>query len=1830
MKWLLTVITLLTLAGCSNDGSKVEDGFLGGIALSTDKTSITSSSNSFMSGTPITLTLTTKDQNGNILISPTPLDIVFSFSGGTSTGTFSPTIDNGNGTYTTTFIGQSSGSATAIVATINGKTITGTSPVVAVTPGNFSLSNSYVTVAASSVNSSSSVTVVLHTKDDANSSLTGGGLVVSFSKSGGNSTGTFSSVTDNADGTYTATFTGVTAGTATSIRAAIGGMNVTSTAPSLTVYAGPAAAIAVSSGDSQSAVVATVLPSNLVAVVTDVNSNLVSSGTVDWTTTGNSVLFGASSSVASGLASNTLTVGTVTGNYTVTAKIHGTTTSTTFTATANPGAINNFLLSGVPTTAVSGTAFNFTVTARDSYNNTKTDYAGVVHFTTTDANSPVLPANYTFVSGDAGVRQFSFTLKTSGNRTVTVNQVAGGTPTVTSNAIAVSAGLASQLIFTSDPVGSSTQAGSAIASISARLLDASGNTATGFNGTVTLAIGTNPGGGTLSGTATGTATSGNISFTGLSIDKAGSGYTLVASSSGVTSATSGAFSITVGPASTISVSSGDSQSAVAGSALTSSLIAVVKDSFGNLVSSGTTVNWITTSGTLGASSSTTSASGLASNTLTTSTTAGSITITATINGTSNSVIFSATGTHGAASQIIYSTAPVGGVAQGVALATQPVLQIKDANNNLVTTGADATANVSLSLTSGTGSLTGNGTVAAVGGIATFSGIAIDTQGAGKIITATKSNTFISGGTTSKTVASSSLTINPPAPGVFTITSAVVSTATSVTLNWAASSNAAAYTIKYGTSSGTYGTTFSTTATSPTTVTGLTAGTTYYFMVTATNVTGSTNAASEISAGLTLTNFSITSATVSGSNKILLAWDPSITAASYTVKYGTTSGTYGTTFSTNATSPLTVTGLTGGTTYYFMVVADNGSGATLNASSEISAKPITAFSLTSVVRVGTSATVSWAAAAGATSYDILFDSTSRAGSGTYAGSSLSMASGSSVTIAASPDIYYFRVRANNSFGTLTSANELFTIDIPFTAATESSYILSDSTRVQFSNGVARLIAADQTDNSTNTGVSSGGFSSGSGTGVAWNNTNKFLYLNTNYNNTSLDATWAPQWASLLGYWKLNEAAGSTTVADSKGSATGTVVGGVTLASAARVGTGAALDGTSGYISLGHTAATRPSLPITMAAWVYLTSTANGMILTTDEFDNFKYCGAHMQVIGAAVSAEIGNCAGGNASNFRAGYTSTTILSLNTWYHVAIVINAYNNMQIYVNGTLTTASGSGAATALGYTASNDGYIGYRGGSGPTYFPGSVDDVALWNVALTAAEIKTIYDRQNIRSTGQVKSRIFDSQATGSTDNTWTWLATKTTLPFYKELPALGASETTTDYSSVGGNLMTGIYGLWHMNQLTLNGTAGEVIDSSGNTTLHHGTRSGVVSTAAGLLGRAAYFSTASDSIQVNSSNLVIPTANSPFSLSAWVYPTAISATTGMAANRIFSIISPTGTGSTVTLGLGSTNKVEYYNAGDGSNPISTTTVALNTWTHVQLNYTGSCFSLYINGKTTGCTSRPVSVGGNYTIKIGSFDGAAYNFNGYIDEAAIWTRSLSSAEVLEVYRRGANRVKYQVRSCSAANCSDQDALTTTGLGWKGPDNTQNTFFTEAYNTTNNVLYSTIKPTSPVFLFSKFTGTGLSVTNNRYVQYRALLESEDSNSLCTYGNCSPELTSSSIGPNHYDSTAQSIITKTTLTTSYANFAVNGFTETLGTNSCASGTRYALSANGTTYYYWNGSAWVTSTDYTTAAAAAPIQANISTFTATAGVGTIQVKTYLKSSGTSDCEVDNIQLNGQN
>ena len=152
--------------------------------------------------------------------------------------------------------------------------------------------------------------------------------------------------------------------------------------------------------------------------------------------------------------------------------------------------------------------------------------------------------------------------------------------------------------------------------------------------------------------------------------------------------------------------------------------------------------------------------------------------------------------------------------------------------------------------------------------------------------------------------------------------------------------------------------------------------------------------------------------------MVVTWPTTSGADTYNIRYGT-NPTSLTQTAINVTSPATITGLTGGTTYYFRVIALNneGSGNSLQSTNQLSATAIPAIAApTGVTAIATPGqiVINWNSVAGASSYEVL--------RGTVTGTYTSLASNLNTTTYtdAVPNgtAYFYVVRAWN---TLPSAN-----------------------------------------------------------------------------------------------------------------------------------------------------------------------------------------------------------------------------------------------------------------------------------------------------------------------------------------------------------------------------------------------------------------------------------------------------------------------------------------------------------------------------------------------------------------------------------------------------------------------------------------------------------------------------------------------------------------------------------------------------------------------------------------------------------------------------------------
>ena len=210
-----------------------------------------------------------------------------------------------------------------------------------------------------------------------------------------------------------------------------------------------------------------------------------------------------------------------------------------------PGAATQLVFTAQPATATAATIFPSAVqvTVHDEHGNTVTDFAGAVAIAIWDNPSGGTLSGTTTSAAAAGVATFADLSINRIGLGYTLRVTSGSLAAATSATIDVTAGVATQLAFTVQP--SNTGAGATITpAVQVRARDAQGNTATAFTGNVTIAIGTNPGGGTLTGTLTRAAVAGVAAFNDFSIDRTGNGYRLAASAAGLSNATSSSFNVT--------------------------------------------------------------------------------------------------------------------------------------------------------------------------------------------------------------------------------------------------------------------------------------------------------------------------------------------------------------------------------------------------------------------------------------------------------------------------------------------------------------------------------------------------------------------------------------------------------------------------------------------------------------------------------------------------------------------------------------------------------------------------------------------------------------------------------------------------------------------------------------------------------------------------------------------------------------------------------------------------------------------------------------------------------------------------------------------------------------------------------------------------------------------------------------------------------------------------------------------------------------------------------------------------------------------------------------
>ncbi|MFA6554526.1 MAG: LamG domain-containing protein [Candidatus Paceibacterota bacterium] len=405
---------------------------------------------------------------------------------------------------------------------------------------------------------------------------------------------------------------------------------------------------------------------------------------------------------------------------------------------------------------------------------------------------------------------------------------------------------------------------------------------------------------------------------------------------------------------------------------------------------------------------------------------------------------------------------------------------------------------------------------------------------------------------------------------------------------------------------------------------------------------------------------------------------------------------------------------------------------------------------------------------------------------------------------------------------------------------------------------------------------------------------------------------------------------------------------------KIGQAGKFDGVNDYASTTVNSFSA-NAPMTISVWFKPNSASTGgSTLNVVFFPGQTYSGAGIGQINTQLVFHIGS------EDFGGGNTFTGIVA-NTWYHAVGVFDG-SNQSLYVNGI-----SAGTVSLKNLNSFSSLNIGRSSSASFRYFPGSIDDVRIYNRALSAQEVFQLY------SIG-AGTKMSSSPSTAT------------------------STQTGTDNS-----LMNGLSAYWTFDGKDV--VNGGMRDKSGNN--YVGTFLSISTSTfykAGKIGQAGNFDGTNDYMKVPTA----PTLTVPYSVSLWFYPTKLSSTQAFIK---YSLSNPA-----YGISLTSSNVIEVdsYSAGTFRTFCNKTFTAsdLNKWYHltfiINSSTNASLWKCYLNNVDIGVSSSDSS--GTYgnppstNWTIGTYWNNGYWFKGKLDDIRVYSRALSVQEISQLYSTGA----------------------------------------------------------------------------------------------------------------------------------------------------------------------------------------------------------------------------------
>ncbi|MCO4754552.1 MAG: LamG domain-containing protein [Bacteriovoracaceae bacterium] len=704
----------------------------------------------------------------------------------------------------------------------------------------------------------------------------------------------------------------------------------------------------------------------------------------------------------------------------------------------------------------------------------------------------------------------------------------------------------------------------------------------------------------------------------------------------------------------------------------------------------------------------------------------------------------------------------------------------------------------------------------------------------------------------------------------------------------------------------------------------------------------------------------------------------------------------------------------------------------------------------------------------------------------------------------------------------------------------------------------------------------------------------VYETQRLNSSSHSEQWTPSWDSLVGLWSFeghfNDSSGNGNNLETVGAGAEFYEGKVGTSSAYFSGGRFEFNNTSNYAN-----------GFAIGGWIKADKSGAWQTIIT------KGDGTNLGLQLTFQSNDTFLCRFINSSTSKAVSDSVGELDhIGVWRHVICSFDpASQSINLYIDSKLVRTTPTAGLTPPSTTDK----ITIASSS----FLGNLDELGIWNTTLSGGDVVEIFNRQKQKYGASYESPVFNLGSSVS----WTNLMFKTPLPFMKEITAVNGSESTVDYPSIVGDLSSGLVGYWPINESVANSVSGEDIRDHSTYGNHGNFENSPEFVQGHVFSNALKFDrTNDDALNFGSSPSLDFTGD--FTVSFWMkassYPNVsqdylIGKGDYNDNGWVIGFIGTAGA-------CGSLDGALYLADGTASYKVcSSKALPLNQWINVQMVYSGTTVTFYVNGEVYA-NQTGINIPFNDTLDLiaGKRSANSWHYSGLMDEIAIWNRALTSDELNQLYRRGANRVKFQVRSCDDSLCDDE--------AWIGPDGTNTTYFSEFINNDlidgSGLPVGDVKTAAADILFSDFVSQAAS---NKYFQYRVLLESED-NDLCSGEPCFPELSSVELSPNgRYFGGLQMVEPKQPL--SLRKIKAITISEE---GSCSS--RFQLSRDGVNYYYYDSGSWKLAGTASNSNPAQTLNDYGNAFSVQIPGNKLYLRAFLQTDTSTSCAITDITVEG--